>query len=182
MPIVFESENGSVSDNSICPQVCSKSETDLNTRNLNTFGTATLDLRVLIQSARVQNNHPTSNIIGEIRSGVTTPRKYLHDHAKMVANVCFTSVLKPINVTEALKNDQWIQAMQEELLQFERKKVWELIPKPSNTNIIGTKWIFKNKTNEKENVIRNKARLIAQGYTQIEGVEFGENLCSCCLT
>ena len=49
-----------------------------------------------------------------------------------------------------------------------------LVPRPSHTNVIGTKWIFKNKTDEFGNIARNKARLVAQGYTQIEGVDFNE--------
>ena len=64
--------------------------------------------------------------------------------------------------------------MQDELLQFKKNNVWELIPRPSETNVIGTRWIFKNKMDENGTIIRNKARLVAQGYTQIEGVDFGE--------
>ena len=64
--------------------------------------------------------------------------------------------------------------MQEELNQFERNNVWELVPRPKEGNVIGTKWIFKNKSNEQGNVVRNKARLVAQGYTQIEGIDFDE--------
>jgi len=52
--------------------------------------------------------------------------------------------------------------------------VWTLVPRPSDHNVIGTKWIFKNKSDEHGTVIRNKARLVAQGYTQIEGVDFDE--------
>ena len=58
--------------------------------------------------------------------------------------------------------------------QFKRNEVWELVPRPEGTNVIGTKWIFKNKTNEEGVITRNKARLVAQGYTQIEGVDFDE--------
>ena len=67
-------------------------------------------------------------------------------------------------------------AMLEELNQFERNKVWSLVdrPDPKKHNIIGTKWIFHNKQDEDGIVVRNKARLVAQGYTQIEGIEFGE--------
>lgn len=61
--------------------------------------------------------------------------------------------------------------MQEELLEFERNKVWTLVPRPTHTNLIGTKWIFKNKTDEYHHVVRNKARLVAQGYTQVEGID-----------
>ena len=64
--------------------------------------------------------------------------------------------------------------MYEELLQFKRNNVCTLVPKPDGANIIETKWIFKNKTDECECVIRNKARLVAQGYAQVEGVDFDE--------
>ena len=65
-------------------------------------------------------------------------------------------------------------AMQEELGQFIRNEVWELVSRPKRMNVIGTKWIYKNKSDEKRTVTRNKARLVAQGYTQIEGVNFNE--------
>ncbi|KAK1569056.1 hypothetical protein Q3G72_032065 [Acer saccharum] len=64
--------------------------------------------------------------------------------------------------------------MQEELNQFERNEVWTLIPRPKTTNVIGTKWIYRNKSNENGNIVRNKARLVAQGYSQIEGIDFEE--------
>ena len=64
--------------------------------------------------------------------------------------------------------------MQEELNQFQRNDVWDLVPKPQQKNIIGTKWVFRNKLNEKGEVIRNKARLVAQGYSQLEGIDYTE--------
>ena len=63
--------------------------------------------------------------------------------------------------------------MHDGLHQFERNDV-SLVPHPKDVNIIDTKWIFRNKTDEKENVVRNKAKLVAQGYTQLEGVDFDE--------
>jgi hypothetical protein len=64
-------------------------------------------------------------------------------------------------------------AMQEELSNFEKNQVWELVERPK-TNIIGTKWVFRNKQDEFGVVIRNKTRLVAQGFTQVEGLDFGE--------
>jgi hypothetical protein len=64
--------------------------------------------------------------------------------------------------------------MHEELHQFTKNDVWTLVPRPSDHNIIGTKWIFKNKSDEHGTVIRNKPRHIAQGYTQIDRVDFDE--------
>ena len=71
----------------------------------------------------------------------------------MVANVCYTSSMEPTTVTTALIDEHWILAIQEELLQFERNHVWDFVPKPSHANIIGTKWIFKTKTDEQGRVI-----------------------------
>ena len=113
-------------------------------------------------SARIKKNHPTSSIIGDISSGITARKKSRLNYAKMSANVYFTSTVEPTNVTGAMKDEQWIKSMQEELVQFEQNQVWELIPRPSNANIIGTKRIFKNKNDEKGNVIKNKACLVVR--------------------
>ena len=64
--------------------------------------------------------------------------------------------------------------MHDELLQFQRNDGWTLVPRPEGEHIIGTKWIFCNKTDEEGNVIRNKTRLVAQGYSQVEEVDFDE--------
>ena len=64
-------------------------------------------------------------------------------------------------------------AMQEELNNFERNQVWKLVERP-NTNVIGTKWVFRNKQDENGVVTRNKATLVAQGFTQVEGLDFEE--------
>ena len=64
--------------------------------------------------------------------------------------------------------------MDEELEQIEKNNTWELVPRPKDKNVIGTKWIFKNKFNENGEVIRNKARLVCKGYAQKEGIDFEE--------
>ena len=64
--------------------------------------------------------------------------------------------------------------MNEELDQIEKNHTWELVPRPHDKNVIGTKWIFKNKLNENGDVIRNKARLVCKGYAQQEGIDFEE--------
>jgi hypothetical protein len=76
-------------------------------------------------------------------------------------------------VEEALEDEDWIIAMQEELNNFTRNEVWSLVERPKQ-NVIGTKWVFRNKQDEHGVVTRNKARLVAQGLTQIEGLDFGE--------
>jgi hypothetical protein len=119
-------------------------------------------------SVRVQKNHPKELIIGSPESGVMTRSR------EVVSNACFVSKVEPKNVKEALTDEFWIEAMQEELNQFKRNEVWDLVPRPEGVNIIGTKWVYRNKSDESGVVTRNKARLVAQGYSQIEGVDFDE--------
>jgi len=64
--------------------------------------------------------------------------------------------------------------MHEELNQFARNKVWTLVPRSKEMNVIGTKWVFKNTIDEQGVIVRNKARLVAKGYNQEEGIDFGE--------
>ncbi|GKA49080.1 retrovirus-related pol polyprotein from transposon TNT 1-94 [Tanacetum coccineum] len=78
------------------------------------------------------------------------------------------------NVNEALTDDSWIVVMQEELNQFTANDVWELVPQPRNMTIIGTKLVFRNKLDENGIVSRNKAKLVAQGYSQQEGIDYDE--------
>ena len=81
--------------------------------------------------------------------------------------------MEPKKVYEALEDSDWLDAMHEELNNFERNKVWTLVERPKDCrNVIGTKWIFKNKKDENGIVIRNKARLVAQGFSQVEGVDY----------
>ena len=81
-------------------------------------------------------------------------------------------VIEPDTIDEALSDDGWILDMKEELNQFQRNDVWDLVPKPQDKNIIGTKWVFRNKLNEQGEVVRNKARLVAHGYSQQEGIDY----------
>ena len=86
----------------------------------------------------------------------------------------FISQIKPKSFADAENDESWIMAMQEELNQFERNNVWELVPKLEHQSIIGTKWVFRNKMDESDVVVRNKVRLVAQGYNQEERIDFGE--------
>nr|GEW89247.1 Gag-Pol polyprotein [Tanacetum cinerariifolium] len=74
-----------------------------------------------------------------------------------------------------MANSAWIEAMQEKLHQFDRLQVWELIDKPFGKTVIRLKWLWKNKKNEDQTVIRNKVRLVAKGYAQEEGIDFEES-------
>ena len=79
-----------------------------------------------------------------------------------------------LQLKEAIVDDNWIIAMQEELNQLERNNVWKLVEKPENYPVIGTKWVFRNKLDEHDIIIRNKARLVAKGYNQEEGIDYEE--------
>ena len=84
------------------------------------------------------------------------------------------SLIEPTSCDEALQDNNWVLVMKEELNQFSKNDVWDLVPKPKGTHIIGTRWVFRNKLNEKGEVVRNKARLVAQGYSQQEGIDYNE--------
>ncbi|GJR74459.1 putative ribonuclease H-like domain-containing protein [Tanacetum coccineum] len=87
---------------------------------------------------------------------------------------CFLSQHKPKKISEALEDESWVDAMQEELLQFEIQKVWVLVDLPYGKKAIGTKWVYRNKKDERGVVVRNKARLVAQGHRQEEGIDYDE--------
>jgi hypothetical protein len=81
--------------------------------------------------------------------------------------------MEPVKVDKALEDEDWVMAMQEELNNFERNQVWTLVERPK-MNMIGTKWVFHNKQDENGVVTRNNARLVTQGFTQVEGFNFEE--------
>lgn len=110
------------------------------------------------------------DIIGDPRQGVKTRRQI----ENVLSHLCFTSQIEPKKVKKALEDPDWINAMEEELNQFKRHDVWYLTERPSDKNVIGTKWIFKNKVDEHGTITRNKARLVVKGYAQIEWIDFEE--------
>jgi hypothetical protein len=83
-------------------------------------------------------------------------------------------MVEPKNFNEASKYVNWLKSMNEELDLIEKNDTWELVPRPTNKNVIGSKWVYKNKMNEQGNIVRNKARLVCKGYAQIEGLDFDE--------
>ncbi|KAJ9547086.1 LOW QUALITY PROTEIN: hypothetical protein OSB04_019629 [Centaurea solstitialis] len=117
-------------------------------------------------------DHPPSQIIGSPSLPVTTRS------AKNVENLIlfggFLSDFEPSDVSQALTDPDWVLAMQEELAEFERNKVWRLVTRPWGKSIIDLKWIFRNKKDENDLIIRNKARLVAKGYRQQEGIDYDE--------
>jgi hypothetical protein len=77
--------------------------------------------------------------------------------------------MEPVKVEKALEDKDWVMTMQEEFNNFERNQVWTLVERPK-TNVIGAKWVIHNKQDENGILTRNKARLVAQGFTQVEGL------------
>ncbi|XP_060177765.1 uncharacterized mitochondrial protein AtMg00820-like [Lycium barbarum] len=94
---------------------------------------------------------------------------------KQISAFTLVSKLEPKKVDEALNDESWTKAMQDELDQFERNQVWKLAPRPKYVSVIGTKWIFRNKMNESGQIVINKARLVAEGYSQQKDIDYNEN-------
>ncbi|KAK1680147.1 hypothetical protein QYE76_040995 [Lolium multiflorum] len=121
------------------------------------------------QLERLEHTH--DKFLGDVRARVSTRRQL----ANFSNHHAYISLVEPKKVFEALEDPDWLEAMHDELNNFKRNKVWSLVESPKECrNVIGTKWIFKNKQDEFGNVVRNKARLVAQGFSQIEGIDFGE--------
>nr|GEY31679.1 hypothetical protein [Tanacetum cinerariifolium] len=120
-------------------------------------------------------DHPIDNFIGD-PSGLVSTRPQLQDEALFCYFDVFFSFVKPKSYKYALTKSCWIEAMQEELKEFERLKVWELVPCPDHVMIITLKWIYKVKLDELGDVLKNKDRLVVRGYRQEEGIDFEELL------
>ncbi|GJW93372.1 putative ribonuclease H-like domain-containing protein [Tanacetum coccineum] len=120
-----------------------------------------------IPTTRIHKDHPVEQIIGDIHSAPQTRRmtKSVTEHAMFK---------EPKKVIQALKDPSWIEAMQEGLLQFKLQQVWTLMDLPNGKRAIGTKWVYRNKKDERGIVIKDKSRLVAQGYTQEEGIDYDE--------
>ena len=119
---------------------------------------------------KFKSAHPIDQILGDLSQGVTT-RSSLRNLCNFIA---FISQIEPKNFKEAEFDESWLLAMQEEINQFIRNDVWELVPRPSHQSVIGTKWVYRNKVDEHGVIVRNKARLVAQGYNQEEGIDYEE--------
>ncbi|GJT52091.1 putative ribonuclease H-like domain-containing protein [Tanacetum coccineum] len=107
-------------------------------------------------------------------SYIQKQRRKNHKDFKNCLFSYFLYQYEPTKISQALDYESWVKAMQEELLQFKIKKVWTLVDLPSGKKAIGTKWVYRNKKNERGIVVRNKARLVAQGYKQEEGIDYDE--------
>jgi hypothetical protein len=83
-------------------------------------------------------------------------------------------MVEPKNFNEANEDINCLKSMNEELDQIEKNETWEFVPRPTNKNVIGSKWVYKSNMNEQGNIVRNKAILVCKGYAQIEGLYFDE--------
>ncbi|GKD66169.1 putative ribonuclease H-like domain-containing protein [Tanacetum coccineum] len=115
-------------------------------------------------NTRIHKDYSLEHVIGNVQSGVQT--RIMTNEQGFVKD--------PKKVIQALKDPSWIEAMQEELLQFKLQQVWTLVDLLYDKRAIGTKWVCRNKKDERGIMIRNKARLVAQGYTQEEGIDYDE--------
>ncbi|GJZ67542.1 retrovirus-related pol polyprotein from transposon TNT 1-94 [Tanacetum coccineum] len=123
---------------------------------------------------RWTKDHPIENVIGDPSRPVST-RQQLQDEALFCYFDAFLSSVEPKSYKDALTESSWIEAIQEELNEFERLEVWELVPCPDQVMIITLKWIYKVKLDELGGVLKNKACLVARGYRQEEGIDFEES-------
>nr|GEV27509.1 hypothetical protein [Tanacetum cinerariifolium] len=139
---------------------------------------------------RIHKDHPKSQIIGPVDTPIQTRNKSKEvGEQSFIATIhqktdptllqfylflCFLSQVEPKKIFDALQDPSWVEAMQEDLLQFKIQNVWTLVECPKGVRPIGTKWVLKNKKDERGIVIRNKARLVAQGHTREEGIDYDE--------
>ncbi|WVZ94205.1 hypothetical protein U9M48_040126 [Paspalum notatum var. saurae] len=125
----------------------------------------------IVPSRQAQRDHPPHRMIGDIHQRVT--RSSVASLA-FFSHSAYVASFEPRDVSHALSDPNCVNAMHEELENFERNHVWDLVEPPPNYRPIGTKWVFKNKQGENGMVVRNKARLVAQDFCQKEGIDYEE--------
>jgi hypothetical protein len=116
-------------------------------------------------------DHLASRIIGDEKEHTTWSRVQNNSH---FAHAAFVATFEPKDIGHTLSDQNWVNSMHEELENFERNQVWELVDPPPGCKPIGTKWVWKNKEGEKGEVVKNKSRLVAQGFSQKEGINYEE--------
>ncbi|GJT29333.1 retrovirus-related pol polyprotein from transposon TNT 1-94 [Tanacetum coccineum] len=120
------------------------------------------------------DSHPIDNIIGNPSRPISTRKQLATDALWCFYNYVLSKV-KPKNFKAAITEDCWFQAMQEEIHEFDRLDIWELVPPPNYSMIIALKWIYKVKLHKYGDVLKNKAHLVEKGYHQEEGLDFEES-------
>ncbi|GJW18647.1 retrovirus-related pol polyprotein from transposon TNT 1-94 [Tanacetum coccineum] len=132
------------------------------------------DHQIFKHNSKWTKDHPLENIISELAKPVSI-RLQLHKQALFCYYDAFLTSVEPKTYKDALTQSCWIKAMQEELNEFERLKVWELVPRPDKVMVSTLKWIYKVKLDELGGILKNKDRLVARGYRQEEGIDFEES-------
>ncbi|GJY82098.1 ribonuclease H-like domain-containing protein [Tanacetum coccineum] len=146
-----------------------------------------------ILTSRIHSIHPSTQILRDPKLAVQTrskvnkssgahafvsyiqkQRRNNHKDFQHCLFACFLSQIEPKKISKALEDESWVDPMQEELLQFKIQKVWILIDLAYGKKAIGTKWVYRNKTDERGVVVRNKAMLVAQVHRQEEGIDYDE--------
>jgi hypothetical protein len=122
--------------------------------------------------SHIQEAHPPQQIIDNLNKRVR--RSLKSAHLSCFSNTLFVALLEPRDNGHALSDSSWVNVMHKELENFKRNQVWILVDPPRDVNVIETKWVFKNKQREDGEVVRNKAHLVAHGYSQVECLNFGE--------
>ncbi|KAD6796258.1 hypothetical protein E3N88_07154 [Mikania micrantha] len=135
---------------------------------------------------RVHVNHPVEQIIGNPSVGVQTRNQVAnadslyaelertHGTQELWMHSAFISQIEPKSITEALRESAWVEAMQDELNQFQKLGVWHLVDLPKGEKKIGTRWVLRCKRDDRGVIVRNKACLVVQGLKQIEGIDYDE--------
>jgi hypothetical protein len=119
----------------------------------------------------VQVDQPASRIIGDMNEHTTRLRVRNNSHFAIAA---FVATFEPKDIGHTLSDHNWVNLMHEELENFERNQLWQLVEPPPRCKPTGTKWLWKNKEGEKGEVVRNKSRLVAQEFSQKEGIDYEE--------
>ncbi|GJS87931.1 retrovirus-related pol polyprotein from transposon TNT 1-94 [Tanacetum coccineum] len=132
------------------------------------------DIKVIHMDNNTQFRIPIPEPSFEESSSKVVIPNNVHLVNQPLERITFISSVEPKSYKEALTESCWIEAMQEELNEFQRLEVWELVPRPDCVMIITLKWIYKIKLDELGGVLKNKARLVARGYRQEEGIDFKE--------
>lgn len=117
-------------------------------------------------------NAPSSGIRRSKRTTQGTRPRYLQEYdLEFAVGFAACAVEGPADHREAMQDPIWRKAMDEEIAAHQRNGTWKLVPRPKDQKVIGSKWIYKVKRNENNQIVKCKARLVAQGYTQRTGVD-----------
>nr|GFA17374.1 hypothetical protein [Tanacetum cinerariifolium] len=132
------------------------------------------DHQIFKHNSKWTKDHPLENTIGELARPVFT-RLQLHEQALFCYYDAFFTTVEPKTYKDALTQSCWIEAVEEELNEFEHLEVCELVPRPDKVMVITLKWIYRVKLDELGGILKNKARLVARGYSQEEVIDFEES-------